>query len=512
MASAAKENHHLGEPCSPARRALALFQNFKAAESLADSALLSGDASLLAQAESLGWSPSLAPSSGGPSWIERAMADPSGASIRWMLERFPMECANFPPLQRSSEKVARDDGSSSHNWSSSAMSEMQDLGIGIAGLSSWTLACCGSKDAPAYFTRALREESPWAASAAPKDSALAHHLRLSLLPVAHFPDDELLANACSQFVAHQLDGASLSHAEHAPLLLQILGQACWMSSEGHNIEPLSPAISLLPNSSVNLALFPLRIDGNLDAFTPNEDPPSRAQEKSLLSAMNHLSSLAMPSIFLKSALSRDLRSPNGIRNELERSLNLGLAALFGPSKESFEYVLSRGWLGSSAARVAYSCQDPVAMRAYASKGLKAKGAAKASTSQCRLAIECSSLPAAERLSLLARCEPQLPEPECLPDGVIPLYQDFSLSPVLLLILTCSHSWGLGSSINIDMAIDRITALASSGLSIAAACQGSPIAIAVKVLAESNPPVRALAESQAISLAVGHAPQSSSRRL
>ena len=107
-----------GKAASVASRALAKAALAQGeALSFARAGLDGGQPDLLAKAAALGWNPSMA-----GDWFARAMGKQSGASIEWLMERFPIDAALSPALRdpandRSQAGCAR--------WSAKAMLALQ---------------------------------------------------------------------------------------------------------------------------------------------------------------------------------------------------------------------------------------------------------------------------------------------------------------------------------------------------------------------------------------------------
>lgn len=399
-----------GKAASVASRALAKAALAQGeALSFARAGLDGGQPDLLAKAAALGWNPSMA-----GDWFARAMGEQSGASIEWLMERFPIDAALSPALRdpandRSQAGCAR--------WSAKAMLAVEEFALERAPLPQWIAACSKSPEGGEYFEATLAANPLWNQAMRGERRGLASSAALAALCIPVLAGSNArAAKACVDFCAAQLEELlpTVSKEESKLMLRGVFAVALSLLSARRPLGLIEPMLERLPRWMLGMGHMPLS--------RPARDPQSQRRRLEMVAS--------------------ELSSPKTARvsaNEADPCWEIGAFALMGGVALDVDLALAQGWIGPIDVCVPQKFEDPDFIAYDSARTITCLGRPINTVERwlkCEQTIRSARIPEDWRESLLGRLE--LRDPSAWTEGSPKVHQVDRLksSSPLALLLAC----------------------------------------------------------------------------
>jgi hypothetical protein len=405
------KNGQAEETGSIASRALAkASQSRAAALRLAKSGLERADAKALSQAAEAGWNPSMQ-----GDWHDLAMKESSGASIEWLMERFPLDTS----LSALMTDPSSDSWQADHaRWSVKAMLAAEDFAAGRAPLSRWIAACSRSEQAGAYFEQSLAHNPMWSQALEGRFDSLSSSGAISALCIPVLRQrSQAAAAACVEFCAARLPKlmAKADEGELKAMRTAVASLAFSLMSEGRPWAPIAALLDVLPEWMLAM--------GNKGVPQIKGDAGSQRRQIE--------------------TVGRELATPKTARISARQSdpcWELGAYALVGGPVEDVELALSKGWIGPAMVAIEQKCEDPDFIAYDEARAVTRLGRAIDTSERwlkCEQIIRSARMPEAQREQFLARIEKR--DPSAWAEGKPKLHVVSRERPTnpMALMLVCS---------------------------------------------------------------------------
>lgn len=376
---------------------------------LARQGLEDANPEMLAKAAAMGWNPSMA-----GEWFATAMKERSGASIEWLMERFPIDAALSPTMNDPSR-----DGPGMHNadWSPKAMLAAEEFALGRCSIQQWVGACLRSAGSGEYFEQTLGVNPIWADAIQGRIKATAPAEAIAALCATVVGSgSERSTKARVGFCAAQL-GEFLARAtreEAEPALRRVAAMAFAHLAERRPLADIEPLLSQLPPWMVAMGQASLKLSRSDRAW-------QKRQVEAVASELSHPKT---------ARISARLDDP---------SWEIGAYALMAGQPRDVELALAKGWIGPVDVVVRQKCEHPDFI-AYDTAQAEARLGRRIDTTErwlkCEQIVTTARISEAERSKLLDCID--RPDPRAWSEGAPKLLEveRVKKSSPLALMLAC----------------------------------------------------------------------------
>lgn len=362
-----------------------------------------GKRELLSKAAALGWNPSMP-----GDWFALGMAEGTGVSIQWLMERFPLDAALSPVMN-----AAFSDASGGCRWSARAMLAAEDCAFEQGAALRWIGACSRSREAADYFETTLASNPFWSRAMQGELGGIepADVLRALCVNVLEKDSDPRARAACVDFCAGQIDaraGGGLM-AANPKMLVAVARLAFDLLSAGRPLEAIEPLLVRLPRWMVSMGHMPLLYGKgtNVAWAAGNFTSPGTAKCSA---------------------------------KESDPCWEIGAFALMVGQESDVDLALRQGWIGPVEVAMQQKCEDPDFIAYDCARTVERLGREVDTAERwlkCEETIRAARMPEEERERLLRSVERR--DPSAWSEGGKKIHQieRYKSSSPLALLLACS---------------------------------------------------------------------------